>query len=188
MTWEQMELFSDKELGIKPGIIGLSGYAQSGKDTVADILVKEYGYKRLAFADNVRKVLYDLNPFVYGEPLQVRVDAEGWENAKKEPLVRILLQSLGEAVRKHISNDAWIIATFSSMDAESRYVIPDVRFTNEADIIKVCGGQVWRVSRPGVGPINRHISEVDMDSYEAHKYIQNEGSLEDLETIVKGFF
>lgn len=31
-------------------IIGCSGVARSGKDTVANYLVKEYGFKRAAFA------------------------------------------------------------------------------------------------------------------------------------------
>ena len=45
-------------------IIGLTGYAQSGKDSVADILVKNYGYTRIAFADPIRKLLYETNPAV----------------------------------------------------------------------------------------------------------------------------
>jgi dephospho-CoA kinase len=39
-------------------IIGLTGYAQSGKDTVANILVENYGYQRVAFADPIRALLY----------------------------------------------------------------------------------------------------------------------------------
>ena len=35
-------------------IIGLSGYARSGKDTVAELLVLNYGFKRVAFADGIR--------------------------------------------------------------------------------------------------------------------------------------
>ena len=45
-------------------IIGLSGYAQSGKDTVAKVLIEEYGFTRIAFADKIREFLYDLNPQV----------------------------------------------------------------------------------------------------------------------------
>ena len=36
-------------------VLGLMGKAQSGKDTVADILEKDYGFIRLAFADAVRR-------------------------------------------------------------------------------------------------------------------------------------
>ena len=38
-------------------IIGLSGYAQSGKDEVAKVLVEDYGYKRVAFADKIKAPL-----------------------------------------------------------------------------------------------------------------------------------
>ena len=46
--------------GVVEVIIGLSGYAQSGKDTVANILVQHYGYKRVAFADKIRECLFAL--------------------------------------------------------------------------------------------------------------------------------
>mgnify|MGYP006283771541 FL=1 len=42
-------------------IIGLTGYAQSGKDTVASLLVEHYGYERVAFADKIRSFLYEMN-------------------------------------------------------------------------------------------------------------------------------
>lgn len=35
-------------------IIGLAGKLESGKDTIADYLVKEYGYTKMAFADNLK--------------------------------------------------------------------------------------------------------------------------------------
>jgi len=38
-------------------IIGLSGYASAGKDSVAQILVEKFGYKRMAFADAIRDIL-----------------------------------------------------------------------------------------------------------------------------------
>ena len=50
-------------------IIGLSGYAQVGKDTVAQILVEEYGYSRIGFADIIRNACYRLNPIVTLEGL-----------------------------------------------------------------------------------------------------------------------
>lgn len=41
-------------------IVGLSGYAKSGKDAIAEKFVKNYDFKRIAFADNVKK---DMNNF-----------------------------------------------------------------------------------------------------------------------------
>lgn len=45
-------------------LIGLSGYARSGKDEAAKVLVEEYGFQRIAFADKLREFLYALNPIV----------------------------------------------------------------------------------------------------------------------------
>jgi dephospho-CoA kinase len=63
-------------------IIGLSGYAQSGKDTVAELLCLNYGYKRVSFADPMREALMRLNPIVGHEPLAHLVNDYGWELAK----------------------------------------------------------------------------------------------------------
>lgn len=35
-------------------ILGLIGYAKSGKDTIANRFIKEYGFNRVAFADNIK--------------------------------------------------------------------------------------------------------------------------------------
>jgi hypothetical protein len=43
--------------GIKHHIIGLSGFAGAGKDTVADLLVTHAGFRKLAFADALRAEL-----------------------------------------------------------------------------------------------------------------------------------
>jgi dephospho-CoA kinase len=45
-------------------VIGLTGYAQTGKDTVGEILVRDHGFKRVAFADAVRECVYALNPLI----------------------------------------------------------------------------------------------------------------------------
>lgn len=45
-------------------IIGLSGYARSGKDETAKVLVEEFGFQQVAFADKLREMLYQLNPLV----------------------------------------------------------------------------------------------------------------------------
>lgn len=45
-------------------IIGLSGYARSGKDEAAKVLVNEFGYRRVAFADKLREFLYAQDPII----------------------------------------------------------------------------------------------------------------------------
>lgn len=189
MSYEQLSLFTDEELGIVPNynLIGLTGYAQSGKDTLASVLVEKYGYSRIAFADKIRDFLYGINPMVACSPtgyLQDLVNLVGWDKAKQEPQVRRLLQDLGISARDLISEDIWVTAALSSVDKDQRVVITDVRFENEAATIKSMGGQIWRVKRSGVGPVNNHVSESEMDGYKVDQIFVNNGTLEDLNVLI----
>ena len=166
-------------------IIGLAGYAQSGKDTVAQILVNKYGFERRAFADKIRDILYELNPMVGGEPIQVRVDSDGWDKAKQHPEVRRLLQKLGVAGRAHITDSIWVNAAMREMAVEGNYVFSDVRFENEATMLRSCGGEIWRIERPGIGPVNAHISETQIEGLSADRTLLNGGTIEELELLVQ---
>ena len=190
MTYEQLSLFTDEELGISNAYntIGLVGYSQSGKDTVADILVKNYGYTRVAFADKIREFLYGLNPMVACSPtgyLQDLVNLVGWDAAKQEPQVRRLLQDLGNSARKTIDENVWVTLALGNIDVNQRVVITDVRFENEAMVIKLMGGQLWRVKRVGVGPVNDHVSESELEGYKVDQIFVNNGTIEDLEALIK---
>ena len=46
-------------------ILGLAGYATSGKDTVGRYLVEEHGFTRLAFADTLKRFALAVNPIVF---------------------------------------------------------------------------------------------------------------------------
>ena len=171
-------------------IIGLSGYARSGKDEVAKILVQEYGYERVAFADPIRRMLYELNPVIVESnlldsvTLQELVDSQGWDEAKKDPEVRLMLQNLGVSARKIISEDVWVETALRYVVEGSKVVITDVRFPNEAARIKLYGGQIWRVTRPNVVPVNGHISEHALDNWDFDKHISNTADLEFLKEQV----
>ena len=175
-------------------IIGLTGYAQSGKDTVANILVNDYGFTRIAFADKIREFLYETNPMydsIAGEPLFVkdRVDRDGWEEAKKSPHIRRLLQNSGVAARKIFGPQFWVHEAMKSMLDNPRidmnYVITDVRFLNEADMVRANNGQIWRIKRLGIDAVNSHVSEHELDDYGVDQIFTNNGTLEDLELMIK---
>lgn len=165
-------------------IIGLSGYAQVGKDTVASILVEEYGYTRIGFADIIKKAAYVLDPIITldGMRLAHAVDKYGWEGAKQAPEVRRLLQVLGSEIgRDLIDPQIWVELTMSAVHQNDKIVISDVRFRNEAEEIKWKHGEIWRISRiEKDAPVNVHRSETDMDSWDFDQYISNNGTIEDL--------
>ena len=169
-------------------IIGLSGYARSGKDEVAKILVEDYGYTRVAFADKIRELLLETNPQVKdGFRIESVVGAYGWDQAKVLfPEIRKLLQDLGVGARKVFGDEFWVAQALKQVHFEENWVITDVRFTNEADRIKQYdNSQLWRVKRTGVDAVNGHVSEHDMDGYPVDMILKNEGTLEDLRTMVR---
>jgi len=169
-------------------IIGLSGYAQVGKDTVAQILVEDYGYTRIGFADTIKKAAYLLDPIITldGVRLAHAVDRYGWDGAKQVPEVRRILQVLGSEIgRDLIDPQIWVELTMHSVHQDDKIVISDVRFRNEAEEIKWKHGEIWRISRIQKGaPVNVHRSETDMDSWDFDEYVSNNGSIDNLKQEV----
>lgn len=176
-------------------IIGLSGYARSGKDEAAKVLVEEFGFKRVAFADKLREVLYALNPVcgfqgnafkmvLYPIHIQEVIDQHGWDGYKETEYgneIRRLLQRLGtEAGRQTLWDSIWVDAALTGHDKDAKIVVSDARFFNEFDAVIERGGEIWRIERPGVGPANDHPSETEAIDYPRFSaVIQNDGTLED---------
>lgn len=165
-------------------IIGLSGYAQSGKDTVAELLCLNYEFKRIAFADAIRDGVYILNPCLQvGLRVKDYVDDYGWDIAKSNPEIRRLLQVFGTEVgRSLLGSNVWTDVVFKQIDAEpnERWIIPDVRFENEAQEIIKRNGDVWRINRHSHGAVNQHTSEHAMDNFLFKHVIYNDGTIDDL--------
>lgn len=170
-------------------VIGLMGWAQSGKDSAAAGLDDRF-WKRVSFADGLREFALAVDPIINSGWLHWRlsdaVKDRGWEGAKQEPEVRRLLQAIGtEAGRNIIGEDVWTnIGAEKALDAmEDGYgvVFTDCRFANEVDLVRELGGSLVRITRPGVGPVNGHISETALDGIEPDFTIVNDGTPEELQ-------
>jgi hypothetical protein len=170
-------------------VIGLCGYAGSGKDCAARGLTAG-GWLRIAFADGIRDVLIGINPKVAG-PYCLRevVATSGWDEAKKYAEIRRLLQYTGTAVRAVIGDNAWVsVAEMKMFEAGSQNVIcTDTRFPAEVDMIREFGGAIVRITRPGVGPVNGHNSETAIDDIEPDYNIVNDGTAEELQAKLVAF-
>lgn len=178
-------------------IIGLSGWATSGKDSVGEVLTRLYGYQRVSFADNLKAFVRDVNPIVdvQHEPgsswgphvrrAEALVQAVGDREAKQVAEYRRLLQDVGNKAREHFGENVWVNAAFRTLDPDKHYVITDCRYKNEAQAIKDRGGIVLRVMRPGVEPLNDHVSEIDLDDWPFDGFVMNDGTLLDLEGEVQ---
>lgn len=138
-------------------IIGIVGFAGSGKGTVGDILIRDYDFHRLSFADGVK----DAVAAIFGWPRHLlegdtsesrdfREAPDAWWSKKfgYEVTPRFMLQKMGtEAGRDVFHDQVWVHALARKAEQYKNVVIPDVRFPNEIDYIKDAGGFVIRVVR-----------------------------------------
>jgi hypothetical protein len=179
-------------------IIGLAGYARSGKDEAANALI-ERGWRQAAFADKLKDFLYQVNPLIPGHygagSLRLRqlVDSTGWDYAKVTyPEVRSLLQRTGtEAGRRVLGDDVWVDALFREHADAPALVVTDCRFPNEAEAVAKQGGVMIRVERPGVGPARdrygrAHVSETSLNDWPFDHVLVNDGSVDDLHRKLHG--
>lgn len=175
-------------------IVGLMGYAGSGKDAAAQALVED-GWRRDAFADRMRAMLYALNPIVFVdqfggyERLRALVGFDGWDRVKRDvPEVRELLQRLGtEAGREILGENVWVDALMNAWERAvcARTVVTDVRFPNEYRAIREAGGLLVRIERPGVEAVNGHASEHALRDFVPDVVIENGGTLADLHASIR---
>lgn len=185
-------ILRDRKLEPRVTCIGLSGWARSGKDTVADYLVDTHGYTKMSFAAPMKEAMYRLNPRITvneitNTALRVGIDVYGWDGIKeRSPDVRGLLQRFGTEVgREMFGQDFWVNAAIKDIPDGAKAVFSDVRYPNEADAIRKLGGKVWRVLRPGVGPANEHASEHALNDYNFDKVIDNSSSINGLHSQVE---
>jgi hypothetical protein len=159
-------------------IIGLTGKARSGKSTCANHLVEGHGFVRINFKDalvnemkenlkdTLEKMCQELGEFK-GEPWTIERLFD-----EKPPIMRALMQNYGTDIRRKDKDsywtDRWNKAVAEAIEAGDDIVVDDVRFKNEADAVKLQGGNLVRVIRKGSEPTDNptHISETEMDEIE----------------------
>ena len=139
-------------------ILGVTGLIGSGKDTIADYLVTEHGFKRVSFAASLK----DAASAVFGwdrEMLEgTTKKSRVWREKKDEwwserlgmtVTPRLMLQYWGtEVCRKGFHEDIWVASVENKLrQSEDDIVITDCRFSNEVDAIKNAGGVAIRVER-----------------------------------------
>lgn len=137
-------------------LIGINGYARSGKDTFFErskIYLEREGKKciRFAFADALKS---EIDPLLLNN---VGISAFTEKDSEKE-VIRPLLVTYGTDIRRKINPNCWIEVIQSEVIKylnQGYYVfITDVRFENEAHWVKLNGGLMVNIERLGVLPAN----------------------------------
>jgi hypothetical protein len=193
-------------------IIGLNGYAKSGKDEIAKMIMEIDSTWQVKKFSNKLKQVASILTGVHPDKFEDQVfkntplcdDWFVWDyktiagGTLTEPTFNVdprlrsmtareLLQKLGtEAIRNGLHENAWVNALMADY-REDKWIITDCRFHNEVFAIKDRGGIVVRVNRPDNGPVNNHISETAIDGFDFDYVINNDGDLENLRTKVKDF-
>lgn len=141
-------------------IIGICGLIGSGKGSVGDILV-EQGYKKVSFADKLKDGVATI--FGYDRSM-LEGDTDESRSWREQPdefwtketgrtiTPRIVLQEFGtDCMRDGYYDGVWVsLLKQHILENPGDYVIPDVRFRNEQDMIRELGGEIWRVQRGDV--------------------------------------
>ena len=165
-------------------IIGLAGRKQSGKSTAAERLVNS-GFIRLSFAYVMRDMLTGLLINCGFSPHEIQ---SMFLNDKEQPIVGIgksprqLMQLLGTDWGRHlVHEDIWVMAACNKLERMNMFdiVFDDVRFENEATMIRSRGGRIIHIVRND-GDFDNHVSEAGILRHPADELILNDGSLSDL--------
>lgn len=193
-------------------IIGLTGFAGAGKDSVADALIEKLKFSRLSFADALYNEaskafgvdiewmrdrtnketphpvmsLLHCKDFDFIETLCKDAECENsseWMRKPRSP--REILQKWGTEYRREQCSSYWVDQAEALINEHENndVVFTDVRFKEEADLIRSMGGVIVRVDRIGINAVNDHSSE----QYAKHGFvdylIENDGTLDELATL-----
>jgi len=127
-------------------IIAICGFQGSGKDTLANILIKKYGYKKLSFGGTVKDVASIIfnwdRKMLEGdttESREWRETVDDWWSKKlgiNNLTPRYILQQVGtDLFRNNFHKDIWINCLEKKLIDYDKVVITDCRFPNELKIL-----------------------------------------------------
>jgi hypothetical protein len=177
----------------KPYLIGISGRARSGKDTLAWLLVdalRPLGIdaRRYGWADALKAVCRVEYGMVFKDaPLLQRVGVD-YRNGCRANCSEVPVY---EGAHGHYPTpDIWVNTLLDTIaeDAPDIAIISDTRFPNELAAIKAAGGMTVRIERPDrpdTGRDDTHISETALDSANFDYIVENYGTRDDLKVYAR---
>jgi hypothetical protein len=167
-------------------IIGITGAAGAGKNTLAEVL----GVSTTSFALPMKQGLAAM----LGIPVQALEDRDFKEGVIPEIGVspRYMLQTLGtEWGREMINQNIWVILAMERAKAlagSGHVAITDVRFDNEAAAIVDAGGfvvELVRTNNDAATEHTAHQSEAGVDKKYVSLVIHNDGTIEELQAAAQ---
>jgi hypothetical protein len=163
-------------------ILGLIGYKQSGKSSVANHLINKSNFEEVSWAyplkEYIGRNLFKLDDGqLYGDSSRKEEKIPQWKMSPRE-----ILQKVGtDLFRKQIHPDFWVITSMDRiitlMQKNIDVVVSDCRFPNEVKAIEELGGYTVRITRLGQNITDVHESERALEHYNAdfNLYAQDNG-------------
>lgn len=185
-------------------IVGLCGHAGAGKDEVARIVAElrsDWVVRRDAFADRLKISAARALGFYYSDEESIKAMNDlkingnvacSWSTGSLTISGRTFMQLYGtESHRDVFGENFWVdhvlpnpeLAFFGRDDAFDMLVVTDVRFPNEVERVRACGGMVWLVDRPSVAPKDDNHRSTIIPDHDV--VVDNSGDLDDLRDTVQ---
>jgi len=126
-------------------IVGLCGYARSGKDTLGSVLVERLNFRRISFADMLKKDLNEHMKIPVFNDLQEKginidfslIDFENPPTIEIKEILRPYMIWYGEEMKKINGIHHWTNRALSQIeDTDNKIVITDVRRVNELTLFR----------------------------------------------------
>lgn len=177
-------------------LVGLTGLPKAGKDEFARHLIRFYGFQKQSFAGPLKTAAAVL----LNRPVAQMNGEDGFDREAILPewgfSTRDFLQKFGtECLRNQIRQDFWVkrMEVYLHKLVESpktmpwKIVITDVRFENEAAMIRDRGGMIIQINRPGLVKSD-HLSDAGVKILAHEVIVDNSGTLEQLHQVVDALF
>lgn len=160
-------------------LIGIAGPARAGKDTLCSYMLDNLDgiWLRSSFADPIKEMLRAIGVDCSDDAKAVVSDDYG-------VTPRHMMQTLGTEWGRHmIDGDIWVKA-FARLNAGKCVIVPDVRFENEAELVREHGVLIHLVGRGGIE--GNHVSENAIEFKPGDIVIDNSRDLDWLHGQVDG--
>lgn len=188
-------------------LICLSGWRQSGKDTSAEYLVREFGYVRLSFADKLKEMVaeqyciplswthdpalkekaIETMPVLAGDKFSVEIHKLLGPELSSGFWTPRALCILEGSMKRSVNANYWTRKVLGEItqDPSRNYVISDLRYRTEVEIIKELpvDVRIVRVDRWD-SLATQDPSERDLDAYPFGDILTNRGTVDELYTQI----
>jgi hypothetical protein len=178
-------------------IVGIKGKIGSGKTLSSNIIREIFPFTEYAMAYPIKKigdVLGFTNAELYGTQSQKLEKNKHWGISGRE-----FMQIFGTDICRDVlptkipqMDKIWVrcFDIFCSDHCDENIIVSDVRFIDEAQAIKKCGGFIIEIQRPqkSIGQnddiVREHISETESDQIIPDFIIKNDSDIAELTTKI----